>query len=137
MGVHHSIMWRLVVFIVVISTTLVVILSSTTTGCFKKVQIDNELDSRVKVQILLSDSRIYPNVKFSIEKGSVWTMDDGVRRGIMLDNINATVMKDGKEERECDQYSSTGTGYWHFKVEYKNKEKGDGECQVNRIGGLS
>ena len=30
-----------------------------------------------------------------------------------------------------------GTGYWHFKVEYKDKDKKDEGCKVTRIGGLS
>ena len=29
----------------------------------------------------------------------------------------------------------TGTGYWHFKVEYKDKKE-EG-CKITRIGGLS
>ena len=39
----------------------------------------------------------------------------------------------------CKYYLNTftyiGTGYWHFKVEYKDEEHE--ECQVTRIGGLS
>ena len=31
-----------------------------------------------------------------------------------------------------------GTGFWHFKVEYKENSNGeDGDCKVTRIGGLS
>ena len=35
------------------------------------------------------------------------------------------------------QSKPLGTGYWHWKVEYVDKEQRDGECKVVRVGGFS
>merc|ERR1719219_3224151 len=124
-------MWRLFVF-------TVFVFSSTTTACYKQLRIENNLDSRVQIYIRTSCGAallffcVHRN--FDIEKGSVWNQTES--RGLgLISRIYACTKngKDGKCEKECQGYSSSGTGYWHFKVEYKEH----GECKVTRIGGLS
>merc|ERR1711981_270662 len=140
MGVQHSIMWRLVVF-------TVVILSSTTSACnYKQVQIDNQLDASVDVKVSMSVCSICLcgcSSSGKIDSGKSWTVQDiepvdyDLERGPNLERGLVTRITASGKDVKCEDYTSTGTGYWHFKVEYKDKEKGNGECKVTSIPGLS
>merc|ERR1712200_212202 len=132
MGVKLCIMWRLVV-------STVFIFSSTAMACYKPVEIDNQLDLRIKAVVQFDDQDEFVYTGF-IESGAVWTEDDSgkdSRRRRLISAVYADTWKNGKKVQACVLYGALDTGYWYFKVEYKDKKHKEYGCQVTRIGGYS
>merc|ERR1719239_1566092 len=119
-------MWRLVIFTVFIFTSI-------TSACYKNVEIHNQLDGRITFRLTFSEKRSW-DFQEKIEKGRRWKQPN--YRGDDL--VNSIQVYSEKDKVYCQRYDSSGTGYWHFIVEYEEHSYGTpGDCKVTRIGGFS